>query len=54
MIIRTIAGVVIISSRLVYDRLAEGYLCVLEGSGGALQLWPGSRWVYYKGRRGVL
>ena len=52
MIVRTIAGIVVISSRLVYDRLAEGYLWVLEGSGG--QLWPGSRWVYYKGRRGVL
>ena len=39
MIVRTIAGVVVISSRLVYDRLAEGYLWVLEGSGGAAAAW---------------
>ena len=39
MIVRTIAGVVVISSRLVYDRLVEGYLWVLEGSGGTAVAW---------------
>ena len=49
MIVRTIAGVVVISSRLVYDRAWRsdiyGYVRAVEG-----QPWPGSRWVYCKGR----